>query len=427
MDCYDKNLDFFEPVKIETGVTKIEYIRYSPIGSFTSKNSPLIFEVPPQGSRYLDLRKSVLNVSFKIMKKSGGELTHDPGKGDLVTMVNLPLSSFFRQVDITVNNVPTGQSVGGNHPYRCFLDVILNSTKHEEDTLLQSELFYKDQGEEIDGGWLSNYGFTRRIGYSAKSRVCTVRGRLRTDITDQKKLILPGVKLVVKLYQAEDQFKLMSSPDDPEEYTVQITDACYEVCMVSVDPSILLAHAATLKKQYALYPLERSDLKTYNIQKGSFSFSIDNAFQGSVPSKLILCLCSSETFHGNKHLNPFNFAHYNVSFVEVKVDGVSRPRAALTPDFTAGEYSEAFSALYENNDEGGLIEFKDFAEGYCVYKFQLEPLTCKDTIQSTKSGNVHINLKFNHALGEGVTLIMYSKFADLLRIDEARNIYIGSQ
>lgn len=372
------------------------------------------------------MKRSILNVSFKILKKSGSELANDPGEGDLVSVVNLALSSIFRQVDISLNHVPIAQSVGGNHAYRCLLDVLLNSTKQEEDTILTSELFYKDQGEELHGGWLSNYGFTRRVGYTSKSRVCTVRGRLRTDITEQKNLILPGVKLGVKLYQADDLYRLICAPKEEGEYMLQITDAFYDICQITVEPKILLGHAETLKSECALYPIQRSDMKTYNVQKGSFSFSIDNVFQGSVPNKIVLTMCSSETFHGSKNLNPYNFEHFGVSYIEVMIDGVSRPRSALTPDFKNSEFTEAFSTLFDVNDgKIGLIQKKDYAEGYCIYMFELEPHCLSDVMGRPKTGNVHINLKFNSALKEGAVLIIYSKFTDIIRIDSARNIYTG--
>lgn len=426
MDVYDNCLAVFEPAKIEAGILKIEYVRYSPVGNFTSKNSPLIFEIPADGARYLDLKKSVLNVSFKILKKDGSELTSDAGKGDLVSVVNLPLSSIFRQTDISLNHTPIAQSVGGNHPYRCYLDVILNSTKQQEETLLQSQLFYKDQGEEIHAAWLSNYGFTKRLGYGLKSRICTIRGRLITDISDQKNLILPGVKLGVKLYQAEDFYRLMSDSKDTGNYMLQITDAFYDICQVTVDPRILLGHVETLKSEYALYPIQRSDMKTYNMQKGAFSFSIDNVYQGSVPTKMVLTMCSSESFHGSKHQNPYNFEHMDTSYVEVMVDGISRPRCALTPDFKNDEYTEAFSTLYASNEgSSGLIEMKDYAEGYCIYVFELGPHCGSDVMAKPKTGNVHVNLKFSKALPYGMTLILYSKFTDMIRIDSARNVYTG--
>lgn len=42
-----------------------------------------------------------------------------------------------------------------------------------------------------------------------------------------------------------------------------------------------------------------------------------------------------------------------------------------------------------------------------------------------QNGNVRINLKFKAALTSGVTLIVYSKFSDVIQMDSSRNVYTG--
>ena len=56
-------------------------------------------------------------------------------------------------------------------------------------------------------------------------------------------------------------------------------------------------------------------------------------------------LCSGSTFNGNYSENLFNFKNYQLNFAEVMVDGVSVPSQAITPNYTNGDFSEAYWTL----------------------------------------------------------------------------------
>ena len=91
---------------------------------------------------------------------------------------------------------------------------------------------------------MSNYG---RYAYTVKSQICTVRGRWRTDVSDQKKF--PGVTVNVKLYQADYVFRLICSDIAKDDYMVKITDAYYDICRESIN---LLEHVEALETKKCL-------------------------------------------------------------------------------------------------------------------------------------------------------------------------------
>lgn len=88
-----------------------------------------------------------------------------------------------------------------------------------------------------------------------------------------------------------------------------------------------------------------STIKIASIAEGEFSFSADNMFQGEVPSQLILGLVSSSAVSGNYKRSPFNFQHYDCNFVAMYVDGQSLPAKPLQPQFSEGNYLNAFQTL----------------------------------------------------------------------------------
>ena len=104
--------------------------------------------------------------------------------------------------------------------------------------------------------------------------VGTIEGYLYTDfILDQDRLILNGVALNIRLFQASNAFRLMTPSD--KKYKVVITNALLKVCQVSVNPSMILAHDQALSKSLALYPFWRSDIKTFTIASGFHTFMTD--------------------------------------------------------------------------------------------------------------------------------------------------------
>ena len=60
---------------------------------------------------------------------------------------------------------------------------------------------------------------------------------------------------------------------------------------------------------------------------------IDNIYHGNVPSKIIVGMVSNNAYSGNYNLNPFNFLHKNINYMEIAVDGTPVPHRAFKPNF----------------------------------------------------------------------------------------------
>ena len=89
---------------------------------------------------------------------------------------------------------------------------------------------------------------------------------------------------------------------------------------------MVVAHEKRTSKHCVAYPFWKSNLKAFNIEKGSYGWSADDVYHGSIPSEIKIVLCSRSTLNGNSAENPFNFLNYQLNFAEVMVDGVSVPR-----------------------------------------------------------------------------------------------------
>ena len=83
-----------------------------------------------------------------------------------------------------------------------------------------------------------------------------------------------------------------------------------------------------------------------------------------------------------------------------------------------GDYTDVY--LWLMDTQPGLelgIYYEDFANGYALFRFDVQPLPAKDQF-----GNLRITTRFAEALPEGVTLLIYSRFRDRFYIDHTRNV-----
>jgi hypothetical protein len=308
------------------------------------------------------------------------------------------------------------------------LDTLLLYDEDQKETFLESEGYDKDSAGYMDEVGLTsgNMGYVRRTSYTAMSKLCSLEGPLGVDLASQNRLIPNGVALHFKLYPTSDRFRLMCSGS--ERYKVDIVNASLKVFEIDVNPGILIGHAAAFEKSPAIYPFMRSELKTFNIAKGNYDFSEENIFQSAIPSKVIVALVSSAGFNGHYERNPYNFANFNLNYIDFKVDNVSRPGSALKPDFDAenivSSYLSMFTLRRKHGFEGNYISRDDFSRGYAIYGFQLSSKQSDNFTELQRSGRSGIYMTFKRPLPEPVTVIVYGQFPSYMEIDQARNILL---
>ena len=148
-------------------------------------------------------------------------------------------------------------------------------------------------------------------------------------------------------------------------------------------------------------------------------------YHRSIPSQTKIVLCSGSTFKGNYAENPFNFKNYQLNFPEVMVDEVSVQSQAITPNYTNGDFSEAYWTLMcEEPRYGRCIEMKEYPNGYCIYVFRIFGRVGGEVVNQKKCRHTRINLKFAKALLENSTLLLYASFPAKIKVDAARNILL---
>ena len=413
-DCHQAQLNLFTKTPSDTSLKSKEWIEYKPTNQIND-TSAINFSITAQSSAYVDLKSSVLNVKLRLTNGDG-----TPMNGAIVAgLVNTPLHSIFRQVDVTFQQTPLSHS-GNNYPYKAYIDTILKTNENVQKGELTSQLFYKDVGPDTDDAKTGpNSGLFNRSLATKGGKVVDLEGSLLIDVFQQPKLLLNGVSIGIKLWPSLDSFRLITDTIKAD-LKVQIVDASFRLCVQRIDGGLMMAHEKMIKMEPAIYPYLKSDIKTTSIASGQYSFSVDDVFQGLVPCKLIVGLVSSAAYMGDYRKNPFYFRDYDCSSVGFYVDGQSYPSQPLRPNYEANQYIDSYRTLTTFRKDVNIDRY-DYTEGYCLYVLEVDPYY---SFNIKRKGHCRLEMKFAKPLPESVTLILYATFPEILHIDASRSVYV---
>ena len=165
-------------------------------------------------------------------------------------------------------------------------------------------------------------------------------GPVYADVFQLSRFLLNKVEVRLKLFQSKHAFRLMTG-EKTTKYKVVITDVLLKAAMVGISTDLLRTHARALQSKPAIYPLTKTDMKTFAVAKGQYNVNLDDIFQGRIWDRVLLGMTSSSAYAGHLEKNAFNFEHFNFEFMCQSV-----PAKALQPKFSSSNYMDAYQTLF---------------------------------------------------------------------------------
>ena len=336
----------------------------------------------------------------------------------------------WSSVDIKMNHTLVSTS-GTDYMYKALFETLLNYSENAKKIQMSSIGFSGESGnfaQRHPNKVSFNHGLKARSAWFKDVNTVEFMGQLMADICNQDRLILPSVDIDIKLYPTCDEFRLITHPEDLDCKLI-IEEIFLNVCKVAVNPLVMMGHAAGLEITEGKYPMQRTDIRTFNISENSYGTTLEDIWQEEVPSHLIIRMVKSEAYSGAFDLNPFRFEHFNVASAGFYVNGEPTPTPAFSLDVDNGDYLQGLLSLYrvsgklmENTDIG--ITRESYREGYNLLGFDVDPKTSADFryLGMPKNGHTKLNIRFKSHLEDPVTLILYATFPETMEIDEARNV-----
>lgn len=420
-ECTKDQLDLFDLPGTQLSVEDCEYITVKPLASLEN-DSPIEFAVPPS-EHYTDLSRTFLHVVASIVTDSGMGIVAT----DDVGPINNFLHSMFSSVSLSLNSklITTQSHMYG---YKRLLEVLFNYNEAAKSTHQTLPLYYKDTPGKMED-MKDNTGLEKRRSFFKESKSVTLLGRVSVDLMNQSKYLLSHVGMNLVFTRANPTFCLMASGN--KKFRVYIESATLHILRMRIAPTIKIAHEKVLVNATAKYPISRTEMKSYTIPSGVFSYSIDNMTIGQIPIRMFFVLVTNKAFNGNYAYNPYNFQHFKLNYVSLTVDGVPVDGRPLQPKFVgnnldyAQSYYSTFSATgIHTSDDGYAIDREEYADGYTTHGFDLtsDRNAGSQLWGLRKNGTLGLEVRFDTALTETINCVVYLEYNSLVEIDKERRV-----
>ena len=429
-ECTKSELDLFTLPPTQTSIESTQWIEYKPVTTI-SEDSYLEFLIPGNSEDYIDLAHTMISVRLRL--EQGGEAIEDTA---LVAPVNNFLHSLFNQVDVFFNQKAVSPPSNA-YAYRAYIETLLNYSNEAKKSHLTSSLWYEDTPGEMNAPLSTitqnspklstNTGVNKRNSFIKGGKTLDLLGHLHCDVFNQEKFLLNGVEMRVRLIRSKDVFCLIDYEND--NVKVHLLEASLRVRRAKINPGVLLAHSKALTRGTAKYPLTRVEVKSFTLHTNSSGETLDNIILGQLSKRIIIGFVSNKAFNGDKKENPFNFQHFDLTYLALTVDGIQVPSKPIPPEYPT-TYSDAFQTLFSGTgihfaNEGNNISRESYPHGYCLYAFDLTPdLSANSNAHwnLVKTGSVRLELRFGKVLSHSVNCVVYTEYDNVLEIDSSRQI-----
>jgi hypothetical protein len=419
-------VDIFYTPPTEGAIQKRQWVQYRPVAPITD-NSPLEFYVPGTDNAYIDFKHSYFAVTAKVLNADDTDcnITKDDERA---APVNLPMHSLFNQVDMYFNQKLVS-GVGVNYPYKAILDTLIEADLDSQHSELAAQGFAKDDygimdvTELITGG---NTGLKTRYSLTGVSQDREWSGRLHLDICEQSRFILNGLEIKLALWPSKESFRLMS-PAVGKQFKMSITSAVLHICKITLSPYVMAAHGSQIDNSPAIYPMERSHIKAFELNSGKMGFDLENIFLGNIPRLLVVAFVSSEAYQGSLAKNPYNFQHKTLDWLSVQIDDTDLPFTATKMEFDLGHtrYLQQYRNVMDATGRSDwMISPAEYRAGYTLFVYNLLSREDKTHLPVARKGNLRLQGTFKEALDENTTVICYAKFPASLKINKFRDVEI---
>ena len=452
-ECGRSELELFDLPGTQASIEETRYESYFPISS-TDRGGPIEFRIMLGPDDYIAMDDCVLYLRVRILDENGEALPEseeiivrykDANNADaerrarqipeksVVFPVNNFIASAFRQVEVHLGSTPIGTS-DNMYAYRGYIENLIASSKDNKKTQLDIGLFALDTGDfdehdrTVALGEATNKGAERRYMKTKNSKAFECIGRIHNEMFLQDKLLLSKVPISVKLHRADDNFLLMSMNGN-QQYRIQYEKAKLIVNVKKIASHVREAHEVKLNEMNAKYPVRRIEVKHFTRGSERSDISEPNLVNGTLPKRIFIGIVRTDSFNGDRHLNPYNFDHHNVNYVALRQNGQSVPREPFILDFNAGVAGEAYLAFLQaihvwNSPHTNGVTRSAFVSGSTFYAFNLaQDESIGDNFNLVKEGNLSLDIRLKTPSRTSLTLICFMEYESIVEIDKDRNVY----
>jgi hypothetical protein len=360
---------------------------------------------------YINLAETTLSVKCKIVNADGSPI--EVKTENQVAFVNNAMHSMFRDVELQINRTRIEGGGDNTYPYKSLIGSLFRYSKETQEGQLFSVGFVRDDYAAMDGA--TNTGFLKRKEWTAAGAVKEFKGKLNLSMLNQERFLVPGADLYLKFERAKDVFSIFTNSATLKPKVV-IESMELQLMPVKVNPEVMLQHAQIMSGGApALYPIQRVEIDNMICRKDSKGESKDFLFHGHVPKYLVMVMVSNNAMTGDYAKNPFNFKHFNLSYVHLTKDRNNVPFPPFEPNFARGAVLSEYLSLLQSNGVLGKntvlpISYEEFKNGYTNFQWNLSDDGKGSNATGDPRANLEIKVKFAEPLTEAINVLLYGIF-----------------
>jgi len=431
-------LELFAPPEVDISVEDSRYEQVHPTTSLDRSNI-VEFRTISDSSEYVDLSQCFLYTKCKIVLRHGSaeleppaNAVSDPPDKSIVYPVNYFHAALFKNLEVYLN----GALVSSNdnlYGYRAYIELLSTYDSNALKNQFATGMYFEDNNDlnehstgvsdstELD----INNGARIRFEKTKYSKSFEMLGKIHSDIFAQNKHLINGVELRLKFTRQDARFALMAK-DSGQDYNIIIERAILFVKQDKILPSIREAHIKELEKTNLKIPTRRVELKYFTRSPNVNDLSETEICKGQLPRRIILGFVESKAFNGSLHDNPFNFQHFKIRNIQLRVNGQTKPLEMIDMNFEEDQHLlgyltmlQATGTLFRNT---GLSFDPDiYKNGYTLFGFDLSA-TESDTMGLINQGKISVDVQLAAVHNSAITMIAYLEYDSVIELDRFKNV-----
>ncbi len=273
------NLDVYTAPITEQVLRSGLTVELNPINALTD-TGPYEFQLSRDPEHYTYLPLTRLYGTVKVVKSADSK---DFAATDVISVCNMFPQTLFKQIEIEVEGKQVNDISSSTYPIKAFMETVLTYGSDAKKTHLTLAGWENDQAGVADK-MTENKGWVSR-----KNRVIGVNYHfsmiLHADFIQMERFLLPNTNVTIKLIRTSDNYSLMSATSIGK---IEIKNLRLSVHKVKIADDFNHAILTNLAKEVALYPITQSKIKTFLIQTGTSTTTIQNVLSGTLPQSLII-------------------------------------------------------------------------------------------------------------------------------------------
>ena len=274
----------------------------------------------------------------------------------------------------------------------------------------------------------TNRGFVKRSEWIKNSKTFELMGPLFLNFFRQGQFLISQTPMRIKLLPSKPEFAL-NDYGKTKDFKIAFEEVVLYVPRYTLNPSVINGHAAGLRRQNAIYPLQHTEVTTFTIPTGQQSFTKDRLFPDQSPKLLMIAMVENDAFNGNLEKNPFNFQHFDMGKLALYRDGMSVPGRPFAPKFPDGKilrsYMQTMNTFkYLNTDDTNGLTPAEFANGYTIYAFDLiaDNAMNAEHRQAIATKYLRLELFFDKPTKETINVLLYAVYDSSIEITQLRDV-----